>query len=108
MIGNNDSHSKNISFLLKEEKIELAPMYDLLSTAIYPELKRHFSFIIGDLDDFSRIGKNQFLLLDQALELKSGTMEERMGSLSAKVLNVKDGLAKSISSEHKAVKNQDQ
>lgn len=47
LIGNNDSHSKNISFLLADGKIELAPFYDLLCTAIYRKLKRKFSFVIG-------------------------------------------------------------
>jgi len=78
LILNYDSHSKNISFLLKNEKIELAPFYDLLCTGIYPSLKKNFSFKIGDRDDPSRIGKKQFEQLDHQLGLKQGTTEERM------------------------------
>jgi serine/threonine-protein kinase HipA len=99
LIGNNDSHSKNLSFLLKNGKIELAPFYDLLCTAIYPKLKRNFSFVIGDRDDSSRIGKNQLDMVDQNLGLKIGTMSKRMLFMKTKLLEHKDTLAEEISAE---------
>lgn len=48
LIGNNDCHSKNISFLMKDGMIRLAPFYDLLCTSIYSEYSSNFSFKIGD------------------------------------------------------------
>ena len=104
LIGNNDSHSKNISFLMVDGKIELAPFYDLLSTAVYPSLKRQFSFRIGDRDEGSRIGKNQFEMLDAELDVKIGAMAERMQIVHDKVMAVKDAVAKRVSDEHKGVK----
>lgn len=104
LIGNNDSHSKNISFLLKDGKIELAPMYDLLCTAIYPKLKKQFSFIVGDRDDSFRIGRNQFETVDKQIGLKIGTMNERMRLINDKVMSQKDAVVKSILMEHKGVK----
>lgn len=35
LIGNNDNHLKNLSFMVSHEGIDLAPHYDLLSTAAY-------------------------------------------------------------------------
>lgn len=35
LIGNDDNHLKNLSFVVSSEGIELAPSYDLLSTASY-------------------------------------------------------------------------
>lgn len=35
LLGNGDNHLKNISFLVDAQGIELAPPYDLLSTAVY-------------------------------------------------------------------------
>lgn len=104
LIGNNDSHSKNISLLLVENKIELAPFYDLMCTAIYPKLKRNFSFQLGGRDEASRIGKNQFRLVDGELSLKSGTMEERMNRMSEKLLHNKDALVKEILEEFSEAK----
>ena len=38
LVGNTDAHLKNLSFLVSEEGIELAPHYDILSTACYETL----------------------------------------------------------------------
>lgn len=35
LVGNTDAHLKNISFLVRPEGVQLAPFYDLLSTAVY-------------------------------------------------------------------------
>lgn len=104
LIGNNDSHSKNISFLLKDGKIELAPFYDLVSTALYSSLKKTFSFKIGGRDDFAEIGKNEFEAQDQILGLKIGTMEDRMAQVYRKMGKHKDDLAQQISGTFEGVK----
>ena len=104
LIGNNDSHSKNISFLLKGNRVELAPFYDLVSTALYPSLRRQFSFQIGGRDEYSQIGKKQFTDLDQELGLKSGTMADRLRLTYSNVRTHKDALAKQISETFKETK----
>jgi serine/threonine-protein kinase HipA len=96
LILNNDSHSKNISLLLVDGKIELAPLYDLLSTGLYPSLKKNFSFKIGGKDKTSEIGKKQFELLNRELALKAGTFEERLKMVAQKTMEQKDLLAKLI------------
>lgn len=35
LIGNSDAHLKNLSFLMSPKGVQLAPFYDLLSTAVY-------------------------------------------------------------------------
>ncbi len=47
LIGNADAHGKNFSLLYKEDKPELAPAYDLLSTAVYPDLAEKMAMKIG-------------------------------------------------------------
>lgn len=44
LIGNNDSHAKNLSLLQADEGPRLAPFYDLMSTTLYSGLSRHFAF----------------------------------------------------------------
>ena len=97
LIGNNDSHSKNISFLMNPG-IELAPFYDLLCTEIYPGLKRRFSFLIGDRDQPDKIGKNQFLKLEESLDLKPFTFQE----IFLKVMKKVEDSYKEIEKEVKA------
>jgi serine/threonine-protein kinase HipA len=104
LIGNNDSHSKNLSLLLKDKKTELAPFYDLLCTAIYPKLKCQFSFKIGDRYDASRIGKNQLNLLNEELGLKVGTLMERMIFMRDQLKLHKDDVVSEILKEHPKVK----
>ncbi|EJO33327.1 type II toxin-antitoxin system HipA family toxin [Achromobacter marplatensis] len=47
-VGNNDSHAKNLSVLQTADgRYRLAPFYDLMCTAMYPGLAKHFAFAIG-------------------------------------------------------------
>lgn len=48
LIGNADAHAKNISLLHAEDGVRLAPLYDVLSTAVYPDLSPKLSLSVGD------------------------------------------------------------
>lgn len=50
LIGNADAHGKNVSLLLGEQGPQLAPFYDLMSTAVYPELNERLAMRIGGED----------------------------------------------------------
>ena len=51
LIGNNDAHGKNFSLLYvsdaQENRVNLAPLYDLVSTVIYPGLSPRMAMKIG-------------------------------------------------------------
>lgn len=47
IVGNNDAHGKNFSILYRRAGPRLAPLYDLLSTAFYPEISATFAMKIG-------------------------------------------------------------
>ncbi|WP_070990167.1 type II toxin-antitoxin system HipA family toxin [Halofilum ochraceum] len=47
LIGNADAHAKNLSFLLRGAGVELAPFYDLMSTAVYPDHAGNMAMKIG-------------------------------------------------------------
>jgi len=50
LIGNADAHGKNISLMLTPAGPMLAPFYDLMSTAIYPNLAQKMAMKIGGED----------------------------------------------------------
>ncbi|RRQ22742.1 type II toxin-antitoxin system HipA family toxin [Thiohalobacter thiocyanaticus] len=50
LIGNADAHAKNISLLLSDGGPHLAPFYDLMSTAVYPDLSERLAMHIGGED----------------------------------------------------------
>ena len=47
LIGNADAHGKNFSFLHEKGKPRLAPAYDLLCTAVYPDLSAKMAMRIS-------------------------------------------------------------
>ena len=47
IVGNADAHGKNFSILYDDNGPRLAPLYDLLSTAAYPELSPKLAMKIG-------------------------------------------------------------
>ncbi len=48
LIGNADAHAKNISLTHTENGVRLSPLYDLVATAVYPDLSPELSLGIGD------------------------------------------------------------
>lgn len=83
VIGNNDSHSKNLAFLQTGDGIRLAPFYDLLSTSVYKEIGQNFAFKIGGQNLWFKLKKRLFEKLSVELELKSDVIPK----LSIKLLN---------------------
>lgn len=47
LIGNADAHGKNVSLMISEDGVQLAPFYDLLSTAVYRGLSPKMAMKIG-------------------------------------------------------------
>jgi serine/threonine-protein kinase HipA len=70
VIGNNDSHSKNLAFLQTQEGIRLAPFYDLLSTSVYKEIGQNFAFKIGGQSLWFKLKRRLFDKLSAELGLK--------------------------------------
>lgn len=67
LIGNNDSHSKNLSFLFENGETKVAPLYDLLSTSIYKEIAPEFAFKIGGQRLWHQFKRKNFQLLARDL-----------------------------------------
>jgi serine/threonine-protein kinase HipA len=50
VVGNADAHAKNLSLLITSAGVALAPFYDLISTAVYPDLTVNLALKIGGED----------------------------------------------------------
>jgi serine/threonine-protein kinase HipA len=50
VVGNADAHAKNLSLLITPAGVSLAPFYDLISTAVYPDLTLKLALKIGGED----------------------------------------------------------
>lgn len=71
LIGNNDCHSKNLSFISTEEGIRLSPFYDLLCTDIYKNLTKKFSYSIGKQWKWHDLKSRNFTILAESLGIDS-------------------------------------
>ena len=70
LIGNCDSHGKNYSILYRNRTVELAPLYDSVSTLIYSELTEKLSMKIGSHYEIRKVSKSDFYNLAQSLNIK--------------------------------------
>jgi serine/threonine-protein kinase HipA len=67
LIGNNDAHGKNFSFLREQNSVRLAPFYDLVSTQAYPDLAHEMAMKLGGERDSRRLTtKNWRFFFDHA------------------------------------------
>lgn len=86
-IGNHDNHCKNISLLLINKNWILAPYYDLLSTSIYPQIRRKLAFKIGGQSEWKKINNKQLNQMDLELKLRKGTCHSIALKLKNKLEN---------------------
>jgi len=61
LIGNCDAHAKNFSLLYDAGAPTLAPLYDLVSTTIYPELTRRLAMSIGSAREIDDVDADAWL-----------------------------------------------
>lgn len=55
LIGNHDAHAKNYSLVYGEDGTKLTPLYDVLCTAVYPELTPKMAMKIGGYYEFKDV-----------------------------------------------------
>lgn len=78
LLGNNDSHAKNISLLSVQGQYRLTPFYDLLCTVMYPTLQRDFAFQIGGRFDVLSLSVRNVEIFEQEVGIKTGTLLIRL------------------------------
>jgi serine/threonine-protein kinase HipA len=87
LIGNNDAHGKNFSLLYHEGQTRLAPIYDVLSTAYYPELSSKMAMKIGGEYDARKVRLINFELMAEEAGLARPMVRRRVIELSEVVVS---------------------
>ena len=82
LIGNADAHAKNLSLLITRDGISLAPFYDLVSTAIYPDLTDKLALKIGDENRPDRIRKRHWERLAEVSGANPRIIWQRIAELA--------------------------
>lgn len=78
LIGNHDAHAKNFSLLYAENSAVLAPLYDALSTAVYPTLTPKMAMKIGSKYKFSEIQARHWDQFAQSVGLSKAQSRKRI------------------------------
>ena len=99
LIGNADAHGKNFSLLYKGDKPELAPVYDLLSTAVYPSLAKNMAMRIGGQYEPRDVYPQQFYKLVPETKAARANMKKRVEKMVKEMLGVAPNLKASLGAE---------
>ncbi len=87
LIGNNDAHGKNFSLIYRMDgQTRLAPLYDLVSTTMYPELSNKMAMKIGGESDAEKIGPRQIEKLAKEAGLSVPMVGDRVKELADAVI----------------------
>lgn len=84
-IGNHDAHGKNFSLLYGRET-RLAPLYDILSTAYYPELSKKMAMKIGGEYISDKVRPKDFEQLADEAGLAKPMLKRRVQELAETAL----------------------
>ena len=82
LIGNHDAHAKNFSLLYSGMTPVLAPLYDTLSTAVYPALTPKMAMKIGSKYKFSEVEARHWDQFAEAAGLAKAQAKRRVLSLA--------------------------
>lgn len=82
LIGNADAHAKNSSVLLYgQNKRRLAPIYDVMSTAVYRGLSRTNAMAIGGAWTFEEVTRESFARMAQELAVRPALVLDRLDEM---------------------------
>ncbi|OIN84273.1 HipA domain-containing protein [Francisella sp. TX07-6608] len=103
LIGNGDAHAKNFSLLYRNSKIELAPLYDILSTIIYgqPYQKAKMSMKVDSKYKFCQIQKRHFIELGKSIGFKEAYCIKRIQNMNSKILPIAKQLQQDLNTNNK-------
>ncbi len=99
LIGNADAHGKNFSLLYRDKMPELSPAYDLLSTAVYPELSKKMAMGIGGKYKPEEIFMRHWQRLVPDTVVAKKNLEKQIKNMAAECLEKADELKKMLEKE---------
>ena len=88
LVGNNDAHAKNFSLLYGKNGPQLAPLYDVLSTAVYPDLTDKMAMKIGSKYRFDEVYARHWLQMGEAAQLSPSLLKKRVLEIAKELPNL--------------------
>ena len=93
LVGNNDAHGKNFSLLYRglgtdHAHVDLAPLYDILSTVYYPELSRTMAMKLGGEYSSAKVWPHNFEQLAEDAGLEKSLVIGRVAEMVEEIRTV--------------------
>lgn len=98
LVGNNDAHAKNFSLLYSQSQIKLSPLYDVLSTAVYPDLSDRMAMKIGSKYRFDELHVRHWDQMAEECHLGAPQLKRRVLEIASQLPN----LAKRLKTQFEA------
>jgi serine/threonine-protein kinase HipA len=93
VLGNHDSHAKNFSLLYGESGLALAPLYDLVSTGVYPEVENSLAMALGDEFDPESVGSSEIAAFAERCGLNARGLMAEWERFAGKAVGCAEGVA---------------
>jgi serine/threonine-protein kinase HipA len=87
IVGNGDAHAKNISLLLTGSGPRLAPFYDLICTAVYPQLAERMAMKVGNENRPAWIIERRWQVFSEEVGINFRLVQKRLIDTSSGVLD---------------------
>lgn len=82
LIGHHDAHAKNFSILYQTQAATLAPLYDLLCTAVYPTLTDKMAMKVGSKYRFAEVQARHWEQFAKAAGLSEAQAKKRVAGIA--------------------------
>lgn len=99
LIGNADAHAKNFSLLTADGKTSVAPIYDAMSTLVYPKVCNTMAMEIGGSYAFTDVTRQSFEDFARRCDINPRAVLSRLDELSAKLPKKAAELSERMSDE---------
>ena len=98
LIGNGDAHGKNSAILYRgRDGRALAPLYDVLCTAVYENLSRTNAMAIGGAKTFDDVSRSSFAALAEEAGMRPALVLGRLDAMSRRIVAAAQAVAEELS-----------
>lgn len=93
LVHNADAHAKNVSLLLGPGSVSLAPSYDLLCTAVYPDLSEKLAMRIGGENRPAWLRRRHWERFAREVEIGPRLVLDTLAEMAATIPEAAAGIA---------------
>jgi serine/threonine-protein kinase HipA len=99
LVGNADAHGKNYALLYGSDEPDLAPIYDVVCTAVYPRLSKRLAMKIGGRDVPDTIQLKHWKTLVPETKSSQRVLVRDLAQMAERVMSEGDALVAELADE---------